>query len=89
MGLVPLPGSKRASATEFKTRPRDSVLSATRRSTVAGPEPVLMRSIACQTVSVPKAIFMARRKIQTDDADNKVTSVKKIEPINFHAPLRT
>ncbi|XP_075261365.1 cilia- and flagella-associated protein 157-like isoform X1 [Convolutriloba macropyga] len=85
LGLVPLPGSKRASATEFRTKREP--LSATRRSTMAGVEPVLMRSIACQTVSVPKAIFMARRKILTED-EEKEANVKKVDPLTFHAPLR-
>jgi len=86
LGLVPLPGSKRASATEFRTL-RRAAQSPARRSTVAGVEPVLMRSIACQTVSVPKAIFMARRKILTED-EEKDAQMKKVDPFTHYAPLR-
>jgi len=86
LGLVPLPGSKRASATEFRTL-RHASQSPARRSTVAGVEPVLMRSIACQTVSVPKAIFMARRKILTED-EEKDAQMKKVDPFTHYAPLR-
>lgn len=84
LGIVPLPGSRRASATEF--RKKDPV-SASRRGTFpGGREPVLMRSIACQTVSVPKAIFMARRKINTDEVVNE--NPMKMDPAFQTAPLR-
>ena len=82
LGLIPLPDAKSGTHTDFPRKESNITMS---RKSLGNNKSVLVRSIATQTVSVPKAIFMARRNVQSDDTVGP--SSKKPDKY-YQTPLR-